>query len=234
MLGTPLESSSRGHPSPPLTGNSEASALGALFVAFVSPRANDFNLHVRKQRRQRPQSSKHRGHQRHHATHRHPSRKRHLQEHLVVLVADDETADVASAMSSLILPTSSLAAKSICSVKVCSSSALSLLILSGSLLTDPPWSWVPSNTNTVTYVVACVHCSPRKSPTAGKGLVPECGYHSPACSRPPAYRQAARRAHASTPARGGPVKTLMDRSRSWAFSTRCSEPHTVASCSFGG
>src|SRR5918994_3739222 len=81
--------------SPHLARNSKASASGALFVAFVPPGANDFNLHMGEQRRQRPQSGQHWGHQRYHATHRHSSRKRHLQEHLVVLIADDETANVA-------------------------------------------------------------------------------------------------------------------------------------------
>jgi hypothetical protein len=44
-------SSSRGCPSPRLAGNSKASASGALFVAFVPSRANDFNLHMGEQRR---------------------------------------------------------------------------------------------------------------------------------------------------------------------------------------
>src|SRR5215213_8754908 len=74
--------------------NSKASPSGTLFIVFVPLRANDLNLHVGEQRRQRPQSSQHRGYQRHHATHRNPSRKRNLQEHLVVLVADDQATNI--------------------------------------------------------------------------------------------------------------------------------------------
>src|SRR5215211_2957187 len=75
--------------------SSKGGSSGTLFAAFVPPRAHDLDLHMSQERRQSPQSSQHRSDERHHSSNRHPRCKRYLQEHLVVLVADDQTMDVA-------------------------------------------------------------------------------------------------------------------------------------------
>src|SRR5215216_1244761 len=72
--------------------NDDVIPLELLFVAV--PGANDLDLHVGEQRRHRSPRSYHPGEQRYHTAHCHPRRKRHLEEHLVVLVTDYEAADV--------------------------------------------------------------------------------------------------------------------------------------------
>src|SRR5215207_720936 len=68
--------------------------LRSPFVAFAWLGAHYLDLHVGQERSHRPQSREHRGDERHDASHRNARRQRYLQEHLVVLVADDQAPDV--------------------------------------------------------------------------------------------------------------------------------------------
>src|SRR5215207_3050712 len=67
---------------------------GASFVAFAWLGAHYLDLHVGQERSHRPQSREHRGDERHDASHRNARRQRYLQEHFLVLVADDQAPDV--------------------------------------------------------------------------------------------------------------------------------------------
>src|SRR5215216_1948801 len=68
--------------------------LRSPFVAFAWLITHYLDLHVSQERSHRSQSREHRGDERHDTPHRNARRQRHLQEHLVVFVADDQAPDV--------------------------------------------------------------------------------------------------------------------------------------------
>src|SRR5215203_1879107 len=68
--------------------------LRSPFVAFAWLGTHYLDLHVGQERSHRSQSREYRGDERHDTPHRNARRQRYLQEHLVVLVADDQAPHV--------------------------------------------------------------------------------------------------------------------------------------------